>query len=59
MVAEFASGSGMYPVIQHTAPHRFAMHAAIIDKRVSGICFEALLQSINVMISLGPKSEKT
>ena len=32
------------------------MHAAIIDKRVSGIFFEALLQSINVKISLGPKS---
>ena len=34
------------------------MHAAIIDKRVSGIFFEALLQSINVKISLGPKIRK-
>ena len=59
MVAEFASGSGMYPVIQHTAPDTATALQCMPPSSINafrGCFFEALLQSINVKISLGPKS---
>ena len=59
MAAEFASGSGMYPVIQHTAPDTATALQCMPLSSINafrGFFFEALLQSINVEISLGPKS---
>ena len=61
MVAEFASGSGMYPVIQHTAPDTATALQCMPLSSINafrGFFFEALLQSINVKISLGPKVGK-
>ena len=61
MVAEFASGSGMYPVIQHTAPDTATALQCMPLSSINafrGFFFEALLQSINVKISLGPKIRK-
>ena len=60
MVAESAASSGMYPVIQHTAPNTATALQCMSLSSINAFrnFFEALLQSINVKISLGPKIRK-